>query len=706
MKRFIEGVSGKGGLESFVLWMDQLDFVPNLSPLLNSISHKLMFYDTALTKCAKESLKRPEFVREEEIGAMLGYCCSECGKTQSALDHREKKLCECGGRYVLTYLLVHKQLRAINVVPVPEAVMMTVAYDGLADAYVEAYVAFKRVLSAIIEQRGWSNANQFVDNELKDRLDYSFYYGEPGDQRISREEREILQFLVRGNLADIGVAEAEKLIRLGIGTCKFGHLFNQLFCAGADAQYNFIRVQFSMLYNEVNAKIRMLTSVSRAERERRTVEILELKEKQYYPCLFLHAGFWKHGRLSHHIVLKPLTKIPIFTTASAIGLTCVVGPSGCGKTSMMDAFIGYSIESKHMFVFNILGDEANSLTLSCLPMFHFGGHTKAFLGRLKEMKVKPHGVPCLNLTFVRDEKELNSLNRKNTFVSNPPTIFDRVVMIDDPNSFGFEFKTGRKATVESVDVVGNRGVLDILSDFSEKMGYQENCGVVNVRNLRRTEHPTKDAEIRPDIQIATNLLEKFANFRQSSKYNSMGVADELSYLAPIQYRIAGRDTSKSSAMMGETIKQIRKGNTSFLTATQKYSEIDPELKSEALNVLFRELPKSRDKAKSQRDIVLGSLDLMNGKAEEELVASVMERGVFPHNAFYWFWWNKHRKTVEVVKPSPPFFMINQPRKTNLEIFKAYEKATGKTVLLKSWRDVPCIRYESSEYAGRFERRAK
>ena len=82
-KRTVEGLSGKGGLESLVLWMDQLDFVKELEPLINSISHKLMFYDTALTKCAKEALKRPEFDREEEIGAMLGYSCSICGKTQS-----------------------------------------------------------------------------------------------------------------------------------------------------------------------------------------------------------------------------------------------------------------------------------------------------------------------------------------------------------------------------------------------------------------------------------------------------------------------------------------------------------------------------------------------------------------------------------------------------------------------------------------------
>jgi hypothetical protein len=77
----------------------------------------------------------------------------------------------------------------------------------------------------------------------------------------------------------------------------------------------------------------------------------------------------------------------------------------------------------------------------------------------------------------------------------------------------------------------------------------------------------------------------------------------------------------------------------------------------------------------------------------------MDKGVFPYNEYFWFWWNKLTRDVEVVKPNPPFFMINQPKKTNLEIFRAYEKFSGESVLLESWDDVPRLRYENDEFCG-------
>jgi hypothetical protein len=684
-KRFVEGLSGKGGLESLVLWMDQLDFVSGIEPLINRISHSLMFYDTALTKCAKENLKRPLVIRQNEISDMLGYSCSICGKPQVTMIHRHERICGCGGKFKITSLLIYRKLREMHIIPIPEAIMMSLAYDGLAEAYILAYRAFKQVLETIVQQRGWTSALQFVDVELKDRLDYSFYYGESGDQRISREEREILQFLVRGNYAGVSVDDAEVLIRLGIATCKFGHLFNQLFCSGADAQYNLTRAEFSGLYNKVNNRIRTSTSVTRKEREKRTITVLELEEKRYYAALLLAKDFWVTGKLSRNIVLDPIEDLQIFTSERQVAINAIIGPSGSGKTTILADIIAESFVRKKELVFNILSDEANSLTLAGLPLFPCKGYTGDFLGVMKRMGIKPFGMPVLNLTFLRRGEKIG----RDKYPANPPTIFDYVVEIDDPFSFGLDFENNNK---------DNPGIINILEEIALKHGFKRVCGLINIRNLSRLETAEKEKETKPDIVVATTFLGKLDSYRQSNKTPSARITvDEASYLAPVTHSVAGGDTSRSSSTLSAAIKRIRKLNCSADIGTQKWSEINTDVRAEATNVFFRELPKAGDRARSQQDIVLDSLLLRDGKNMRELLASLMERGTFPANEFFWFWYNKQSRDVEVVKPSPAPFMLNQPKKTNVEVFRAYEEWAGVDVLLKSWSDVPVLRYENDEY---------
>lgn len=700
-KRMVEGISGKGGLESLVMWLNQLDFISGLESLLNSISFKLMFYDTALTKCAKDALKRPEFQREDEIATLLGDVCVLCGKSYSVTGYAPSR-CGCGGEIDSRYSLLVDEFEKYDINPVPEAVMMWVAYDGLAEAYFEAYVAFNRVLGQIVKQRGWDTALQFLDYELKDRLDYSFYYGEPGDLRIATEERQILMFLIRGNLAGVGLDVARELIGLGIGTVKFGHLFNQLFCSGADAEYNVKRAKFAMLYNKVNERIRNATVATRKEREKRVIEVLELADKRYYACSLLDPDGWISGKLSRHLFLKPLekSKFPIFTDEDSVALNLFVAPSGSGKTTFMAGTLAHAVDWAGEVALNVMGDEKNALTLSCLPMFPCEGHTGALLKTLSGMGVYPKPIPCLNLTFLRED-ELDKALSKDKWHMHPPTVYDRIVDVPETFRFGFRFESGKNATVESKEVVGNRGVLNILRDFALEFGYKRVCGVINARNLLRKEKSDYEKETKPDIQVSTVLFDKFVTWRPNSKSPSMRIiADEMSRLCPVTHAVAGSDTSKSSATVSDAIKMLRGLNTSFDGGTQRFSEINPDARAEALNIFFRELPQSGDKSRSQRDIVLSSLELAAGRAEGELVAQVMERKVFPRDEFFWFWWNKHRGSVQVVKPVPPTFMINQPKKTNLEVFREYERFSGKRVLLDSWDDVPHLNYEEDEYAGK------
>jgi hypothetical protein len=694
-KRFVELMSGKGGLGGLLLWLSQLDFVEDLPKLVQNISYKEMFYDTSLMKCAKEALKRPEFMREEEIATMLGDVCvnPECKRSYSIIGNSPSR-CRCGGEIDSKYSLILDELDKLDINPTPEGVMMWVAYEELADAYVLAYKAIRLVLKVLIEQRGWSAAVQFLDFELKDRLDYSFYYGEPGDQRIAAQEREILMFLYRGNICDIGVVEAESLIRKGVAVVKFGHLFNQLFCSGANIHYDVALAEFTLLYNKANERYRRETFVGKKEREKRTVEVLELAVKQYYASLLLDDDCWRSGRLAHHLRFIPLDKgkFPIFTKEDSVALNLYVAPSGCGKTTAMSGAIAHAVDWGGEIVLNVMGDEKNALTLAHIPMFPCHGHTGDMLETLSKMGVPPHGIPVLNLTFLCEGDQHKYLS-KDQLPSHPPTIYDRIVEVEDTFSFNFKFETGRRGMLNNKDGEDSRGVWNILGNIAKRMGYGHVCGVINAVNLLRKEKNEYDKESKPDIQVSTELFNKFVTWRPNNKFPPARIfADEMSRLCPVTHAVAGTDTSKSSATVSDSIKMLRGLNTSFDGGTQRFSEINPDAIAEKLNVFFRELPQSQDKQRSQRDIILESLELIQGKAEREMVSSMMERKVFPREDFYWFWWNKHRASIQVVTPNPPFFMINQPLKSNLEVVKAYEKFSKQQILLDSWSDVPHLKY--------------
>ena len=704
----IEGVSGRGGLPGLIMWMQQLSFVPNIASLVNNAKSNLIAYDTALLKCAKEALKRPEFMREEEIATMLGYTCNKCGKRQPAMSNNKTCSCKDKGTFELTYLSIYDELDKLDIIPTPEAVMMTYAFDCRADAYVQAFQAFRLVLETISTNMNW-NISDFVDLELKDQLDSNFLFYSPGDTRQAIEERALLMFLIRGNIATkitdkgktyltIDLPEAEKLIRLMMDVLKFGYLYNQLNCAGADAQFSRACSEYMPLYNEKNEEIRLTITTTQRERgRRRTVQIEQLEDQRFFACALLPSRFWENGKLSDNLFLEPLvgSRFQISSDDENLANNLFLSPSGGGKTTFMGAIIKHAIEYGHEYVLNILSDEKNGLSLAGIPLFPCEGKTGALIELLSEIGVQPKAIPCLNLTFLRveGEEEVENLH------ANPPTIFDRIIEIDEPWSFGLKFwNTGSKVIMEKEGTVGNRGILNILEEFARKMSYPEHSGLINVRNLLREEKSEYEKETRPDIQIATLLFQKFLKYRQDDKQTPARInMDEMSISAPVQHTIAGSDTAKSSATLGAAIKALRGVNASFDGATQRFTELDPKVVTEGFNVFFRELSQSKNQPQSQRDMLLGALDLTGGKAEREAIATMMEKKTFPKDQHLWFWYNKLRGTIQVVRPNPPPFMISQPRKTNLEVLRSYQRFSGETVLLDSWKQVPHLRYEPERF---------
>lgn len=735
-KMLIALASGRSNLGGLLFYLDQLDFVEGIPELVNSVSSLFTFFDSASRKCSLESLGRPENLREEEIAISLGYECPDCKKKVSSLGHRYQRYCSCEKhtRLSLIYLRVHRELRKLNINPTPEAVLMCVAWDNLAEAYCQAYTALKRVIDVLVEHYGYSCAMDFVRPALKDQLDAIFYYYEPGDVRMAKEERENLMNLVRGVLAEIGVAAMHPVLRSGMNVCKFGYLANKLFCAGADYQYELARVEFSELYNPLNTKIRHALVITRGERDSKfEIDVLQLKNPEYYPAALMPKEAWSTGTLAKQISLIPLGKgdLPIFSDDENVAMNCFVSGSGGGKTTFLGANMDHAINWAGEYVLSILGDEKNGLSLSNMPLFPCEGRTGILLKILESMGVSGQPIPCVNVAYYRNSKDLESnFERQNNML--PPTIFCRKVLIDDPSSFGLEFKTPKRGEiVETKDVIGNRGLLNILEEFALALGYKRVCGLINTLNpLRKESDLGAKSQSKPDILIGIELLYKFLAFRQENKTPSARVyIDELSRFAPTTHAVAGTDTSKAAATFGESIKAMRGMNTSVDCATQKWNEINIEAKSEAFNIFFRNLSKQSDKSHSQRDLVLGSMDLEDEESDKALVNKLASnKKDFPPDAHLWFHYNKLRGRIDIIRPNPPRFMLNQPKKTNLQVYKAYENylevlrdspkiedrirfkqlseankklgsEDGIQVLLKSWKDVPTLQYENTEYSA-------
>jgi RNA recognition motif-containing protein len=216
-------------------------------------------------------------------------------------------------------------------------------------------------------------------------------------------------------------------------------------------------------------------------------------------------------------------------------------------------------------------------------------------------------------------------------------------------------------------------------------------------------------------------MSKFCRWRLNNKsFDMMLFADEVSNLAPVQFDSGtGADTSVSSASLAQTIKKVRKRRTSWLLGSQKFSEVNPNVRAEANYVLFWELPQAQDKSRSQTDIVLDALQLKAGDGFKKMIRDMIEGGAFPEKEFIWFKHDKNARDLQVIKPNVPYFMLYQRDLTMREIFRAYEKwmadlkesdskedqalfeyyakTVGEKVLLKSWRDVPILEYPDDTF---------
>ncbi|MEM3361426.1 MAG: hypothetical protein QXV85_09525 [Candidatus Bathyarchaeia archaeon] len=659
-KRLVEATAGRGGLEALCQFLDQIDWIPELSPLRHSIKVNTVFFESALSMCTKEMLKRPLVVRKKEVSELLGATCQKCDfeTTLQSLPTYHFKCPRCHMRLKLVIAIAIRQLVSEKIAVTPETALMYVAYEKLAKAYVDAYKAMSLALTDIARIFGWGNFR--VDRRLLNYLESYFFGRLAGEQKIAREEKECLQFLVRGSLANIPLEDAERLLELGMRVVKYGYLYEVLRAVGAEIHYRKTLTEFGALYNQLNARIRSALKLVYVAETMRRVHIKKSLGGYYAPCLKVAKSSWQSGQLAGDIILEPVYRMPVFPKADFGAVQTVYGRLGCGKTFLLSSLICYSFYAKRETVFIPLNDKSNSYSLASIPFFAYSKNTARLRKTLEVLGVEPQGIPIITVDVLRKGEKVEDVSR------HPPTIYDRILYVDKPTSFQVDFGE----------------LMDELKAVAEDYGYSQPVGIIVFRNFQRE---TKDFYI--DVEIATNALLEFDKWRKGNMNRPMRVVlDEVSYMAAshaIQY---APDKLIAGATITDFIKESRRNNVSVDAATQIPIEIMRELRNAATNVFFRDLAVSKDKMRSPIDFLLESMQLRDDSLKP-VIREMNNCGALPKG--FWFWYHQPDYDIQLIRPCPPTFCIFDPEahKSPLEILTAYEKQTGEKIMLKSWDEV-------------------
>jgi hypothetical protein len=654
-KRLVDSEAGRGGIEVFCDYLSQIDFIPELLPLRQTMKMESTFFEAAVGRCNREMLRRPVFFRKRDVVDQLGSVCLECGYVTSIRFRTRRyrgKCPRCGGKLRSQYSAVLRDMKRSGINPKPEAVLIDMAYDRIADAFVAVYKALKLSMESTAQIFGWDRF-RIPNPQLRHHLDEYRLGRLQGETKIPREEKQIIQFLTRGNRAGIPVEDAEQLIRLGTEVLKYGFMFQQLHIADAELHFREKLAEYDQLYNWINSRIRTTLWEMYAEEERTTVKVGIPQEGRYAPCFLMPSYTWESGSLSKEINLQALYRLPIFPRTDLGALQTIYGRLGSGKTFLLSSLVCYAVHSGREVVFSPLNDESNSFTYACLPLMPYSRRTRQLHDVLtNRLGVEPQGIPVLTLNFLRKGERITDLRK------HPPTIFDRVVEIENPESFTLDFDL----------------VIEELKSVSEDFGYSSVRGIIGVRNLKRGD---------VDVQVASNLLNLFDNWRKGNLSIPVRMTiDEVYHLAPSH--IYSGDVLRSGRTVINFLKESRRSRVSIDMATQMPLEILPNIRDEATNVFFRNLAVSRDKSRSQIDFLLDSLQLSE-PAVKSVVRDLNNRGLLGMG--YWFWYNQMNHDIEVISPSPPTFCLQDPERTAMQLFKTYKKEFSIDVVLESWNQV-------------------
>lgn len=554
-----------------------------------------------------------------------------------------------------------------------ETILMYAIFDDVCNGYCAAYEGIGKIMSYVGEQ--YSEGYRIPD------MDYVFYLEQlrteaiRGEQRVSVEEKNVLQLLFYGNYAEqrkeiLSHEQALDLIKKAVDCMRFGYL-SELVDGSFFDLFNQSLAEFTPLYQNVMRQILPTFEMALGIAYNFIFNVTPTPEKRFWFSFLQSSADWTSGTLPETIEFSEFPQFPAFPKQEEGAVTIFFAPPGKGKSATMYSLSSMAI-MKGEIVLTCLNDDSNQLVYAMMPMFGYSRRTEGLTKFLMEkLQVTPTGLPVLILDIVQPH-EMEFLKER------PLTIYDRIIEISDPRDFEIDFTSLIK---------------DHLKPISEEYGFSKPCGHICVRYLPRMAAFTRATGVafkqNINLQIAFNIINKFDGWRELNRSIPMRLfLDEISMMAPSQLALAGSDQALLGASLGDMLKKQRRKNLSIDASTQRPLDVITEFRDLATNILFRDLPQAGRAEQSEIDIVLKMMKLKN----EILKESVKEinRKMLLRGTHFWFWYHAPASTIDLVWSCPPPHMLEDAKLDPEKLFGLYEKAFGKKLLVDKLEDVPII----------------
>ena len=526
---------------------------------------------------------------------------------------------------------------------------------SLARAYEAGYDSFRILMQDVNRMFGYEHF-RITKAEYAKHLEDLKYENIRGDQSTSIDEKAILQLIVYAAWNNLEIDEPiEITFREKKSTVTLQDVFKlagKVDCFGWLKEFHKVKIEWQWEKHH-NVFKEILTEVRGPLREKfqKQIELtqqvkptkVKLAHLEKYSCAFqITKGYaWMSGMLPNEIQMEPYN-FSLKPSNESSNVTFISGLHGSGKTTLLSGIAALAVLEYRQVVLNVLAENTNAMTLAFLPQFEIPDKKRAnpTCSFIKELGIKPQGVPVLILDIVKDLDELNE---------QPLTTYDRVIRVEDYENFSLDIDK----------------VLAELKIISQKFGYSTACGIVTVRNLGR-----KGTGYDCELKNAISVLNAFLKWRVNNKRHPFRLQIDEAAEAGTSQAYSVENISMKQRLE-EAIRTTRRGNFAMDIATQLTGEISPTVRNETANNFWKNLRETGERRRSPLDVLLDSLSL-----EEGFINSIKMLNKDPQfrNSYLMFWHEMSTMELNVIQPVPPPFMVQVSDMSILEVYKAYLKS--------------------------------
>lgn len=659
-----ELMQGHGGLNAYIDFARQISLkIPGLEEINRKVYVNYINWQVCLANADAKTVSHKSFGELEDLTlTVLGLKCPLCGLTYPPSTIK-CPLCKCRLKEI-ALPEDYERLLGEGYPVGPRTLLVLKGAEWLLEAYLNAYRGLRLILKYIANLYG-AEKYSIGSGDFYVYLEMSRVFLIKGDQRLSLEQRQLLQILAWGCLADAPLEEVEDAFRKGVNVVKYGWLTENV-----SPQFRFeldkAVAEFVGVYQPLIIKFKERARKSVSE----TVEpMFEPLEGVYIPAMILSMDQWIRGKIGGKLHLQPYPEIVRYTQVrqESGSINLFFSAMGKGKTLFMRA-LGQSTVERGGIVLIPVSDDSNQSTLVSVPLVPFSRETKKVSEILEKLQLNPKPLPSITLNIVRPEDF-------EVLADEPLTIYDRILFVEDINKLSLDFNL----------------IVEELGKVSRSFGYNKPCGYINVRFLGRFEGKTN-----VELIIGRKVIREFTRWREKNKQQFCRVQiDELAELGGAsQIRLGGTSEYMMGGQIVSFLRQSRRKRLEVDASSQRVSEVLNEVREHATNIFFRDLTEEQMKA-LENTVQLETEELF------EVVKGMNSRGELT-GTFLWWWYSRPLRTINLLQATPPTHMIYDNRHSLRAHFEAYEEYTKTKILVEDVEECPQLKPPKREPVKREE----